>query len=418
MTDALSDVGKLIRLRLRCSSAGTRRTSHKKTVDPADRRSGKTKRCDCSARINVKLLEGGGYRFSSLNLTHNHPARFDDSLPIYTPASDLQKEMVQELSSITTLTRSEVHTLLTARFPEHPLSLRQVSNLLDEAKRKTRTRLDEHGDVNAIVEELMKLKESDPRWVVHVKTNEKTRQFEGLFFMSPEMLDLARDRCDVIINDIAMMRNKYSLPLNVWVVIDHNYETRNIAYAYHDGETAAHHSWALECLLGALATLEPITMFSDYDLALDAAVSKHPQIWHGRCLHHLAGNIIKNLAPELGPLFQPFQGRFWAVYHSPSPVAFERAWAQLLVDYPAARPYLDRELWPTRSRWAWAWIGTRFTCGIRTSGRVEGENAVNRRLGDSKTSLFDLTMKLIKRAEDQGSRERMRAREVSAGPTF
>src|SRR5580658_315569 len=127
----LSSLGKVVQLRIRCSSSGTCRSRHKKDIDPADLRTGKTKRCKCSARVNIRFLPSGMYSFTSLDLTHNHPAPLADNLPAYKPPSQQQKEMVQELSSIKTLARREIHTLLAARFPEHPLTLRQVTNLLN-----------------------------------------------------------------------------------------------------------------------------------------------------------------------------------------------------------------------------------------------------------------------------------------------
>jgi hypothetical protein len=240
----LSSLGKVVRLRIRCSSSGTRRSCHKKDIDPADLRTGKTKRCKCSARVNIRFLPSGMYSFTSLDLTHNHPAPLADNLPAYKPPSQQQKEMVQELSSIKTLARREIHTLLAARFPEHPLTLRQVTNLLNEAKRKSRTQTNISGDINAVVEKLMQLKEANHRWVVHVQINETTRQFEKLFWMSPQQVELGERFSDVVINDITLMRNKYNLPLNLWVVIDQFFGTRNLAYAYLDGEMADDHVWA------------------------------------------------------------------------------------------------------------------------------------------------------------------------------
>ena len=236
--------------------------------------------------------------------------------------------------------------------------------------------------------------------------------------MSPTQVTLAQQFGDVVINDIAMQRNKYGLPLNLWVIVDQFFVTQNIAYALHDGETADDHAWALDCLLGVLPLLPSRVLLSDYDTGLEAAIKKYPGIWHGRCLHHLEGNFTKKLALILSPLYQSFREEFWTVYHAISPVAFEHAWARLIEHYPAVGPYLQGEPWMTRERWAWTYVATRFTCGVRTSGRVEGENAVNRLLGDSKTSLYDLVLNLIARAAAQGDMEVLRICQVSSTSRF
>src|ERR1700690_3937 len=404
------------RLRLRCTRSLQRKPQHDNRIDPADHRHTRTKRCSCTARVNVRMAPSGLYHFASVTLEHNHPASHDDHLPDFVPPTQKQRDLVSSLASIKSLSRADVHTLLAAQFPEHPLTLRQVSNLLNSAKQQVHATVKGlGGDLVAIIDKLMKLKNEDPRWVVHVQIDETTRQFQRLFWMSPDQLSVAQRFSDVIINDIAMARNKYGLPLNIFVVIDHFFVSRNIAYALHSSETADEHDWALNCLFEVLPNCPGRVFFSDADKGLDLAISRRSGSeisFHGRCLNHLDGNVTKRLAPVLGPLFQSFREAFWNVYYSPSPAALERVWAELIAKYPTAAPYLVNELWPDRKRWAWAYVATRYTCGVRTSGRVEVENAVNKLLGHSKTTVHDLCMALIQRADSQKDFEVLRIREV------
>jgi hypothetical protein len=229
--------------------------------------------------------------------------------------------------------------------------------------------------------------------------------------MSPTQVALAQRFRDVIVNDITYQRNQYSLPLNIWLIIDHQFKSRNIAYALHTSETIEDHKWVLDHFFSVLPSHPSHAYFSDYDLALDSAISGY-DVWHGLCIHHMGGNLTKNLAAVLSSLFQPFQDAFWQVYHSTSPAVFEAKWAQLLNDYPRSREYLQKVFWPTRERWAWAWVSTRFTCGVRTSGRVEGENRVNKLFSDLKTGLFDLVEKLIQRSDEQYENEQLAVHQV------
>ena len=160
--------------------------------------------------------------------------------------------------------------------------------------------------------------------------------------------------------------------------------------------------------------------FSDTDLGLDAALSRRPHsevAFHGRCLNHLDGNMVKKLAPILGAVLQSFREAFWSVYYAISPEALEIAWHDLLTRYPTAWEYLDQELWPDRERWAWTYVATRYTCGARTSGRVEGENRINKLLGDSKTTAYELVTRLIEWSNAQTDLEALQVREVR-GSTF
>lgn len=116
--------GDVKRLRIRCANSGIRKPVHDKSLDPADHRRSKTKRCGCSARINIRILPSGNYYYTAVELTHNHPAVHNNDLPKFLPPSDDQKRLVLQLSSLKALGRTDLHTLLSARFPDHPLSLR------------------------------------------------------------------------------------------------------------------------------------------------------------------------------------------------------------------------------------------------------------------------------------------------------
>lgn len=268
----------------------------------------------------------------------------------------------------------------------------------------------------ATVELLVKLKQADDHWVIAVEADPVTRQFMCLFWMSPRQVELAQRFSDVVINDITYQCNVYGLPLNIWLIIDHMFKSCNIAYALHTSETIHDHKWCLDQLFAVLPPMFPPlpkrAYFSDYDLALDVAVSDYEDVWHGLCIHHMGGNLAKNLAAPLGPLFQPFQDQFYQVYYSISPDAFEISWEKLLEDYPCSRDYLQKVFWPTRERWAWAWVSARFSCGVRTSGRVESENRVNKLFGNSKTTLFGLVKELIHHSDDQDTNKKLSARKV------
>ncbi|KAJ7936968.1 hypothetical protein B0H13DRAFT_1589272 [Mycena leptocephala] len=58
-------------------------------------------------------------------------------------------------------------------------------------------------------------------------------------------------------------------------------------------------------------------------------------------------------------------------------------------------------LTPTLSQWAWAWISNVFTAGVRTTGRVEGENRINKAIGGPKKTFLQLFNGLNERTGDQ-----------------
>ncbi|KAF8319136.1 hypothetical protein DL93DRAFT_2054055 [Clavulina sp. PMI_390] len=228
--------------------------------------------------------------------------------------------------------------------------------------------------------------------------------------MTPSQVDLARRFGDVIINDITLGRNRYNLPLDIWAVIDHHNRTRTIAFAILDSESTGSHGWALGHLFNILPPLAFRPYFSDHDLALEKALTQH-DVWHGLCIHHISGNILLQLRRILLGRFDQFFADFWRVYYALSPAAFEHAWSQLVENYPEACSYLEEQLYPTRDRWRWASVMSRFTAGVRTTGRVEGENRVNRDFGDSSTPIHVLFERLLERINTQDEQAKLRNRQ-------
>jgi hypothetical protein len=145
---------------------------------------------------------------------------------------------------------------------------------MDDAKRQACNSVDHlGGDLVAIVNKLTKLKNADDGWVFHIKLNNK-HQFEGLFWMLPNQVKLSH-YSDVIINNITLLRNKYGIPINVFVVINQFFIIRNLVYVFHTSEIANEHTWALNCLFGVLPLCLDHVSFSNFDTGLELAVSKH-----------------------------------------------------------------------------------------------------------------------------------------------
>jgi hypothetical protein len=104
---------------------------------------------------------------------------------------------------------------------------------------------------------------------------------------------------------------------------------------------------------------------------------------------------------------------FWEVYRTGSPAAFHLAWEHLLADWPGARDYLQKGIYPDHQRWSWAYVGPRFTCGLRTTGRVEVEHKNYKLLGlGPKSTLNEVFDKLNARSEEQQDQSQAAALKV------
>lgn len=121
---------------------------------------------------------------------------------------------------------------------------------------------------------------------------------------------------------------------------------------------------------------------------------------------------MKHTRAKLSIQFSSFIQDFWATYRAVSPDEFEHLWGELTLQYPVMQDYLNGELYPCRERWAWAWISTRFTAGIRTTGRVESENRISKASVGAKTSAKQPFDFLNRWTNEQASQDLQHVRDV------
>ncbi|KAF9486725.1 hypothetical protein BDN71DRAFT_906285 [Pleurotus eryngii] len=196
---------------------------------------------------------------------------------------------------------------------------------------------------------------------------------------------------DILVNDNTANRNDCGYALDIGIIVDNFGKSRNIWYAVMEQENIDHHSWVLRCHVEA-ATRPPEVFASDRDPALITAVANVlPLTFHLYCLHHLNGNVSQAICASIGPEWTRFNNMFWEAYPS----------------------YLQRELYACREHWAHAWVSSRFVVGIRTNGRCEVENRINKSFLGPKVSLKQLFDYFNDRSKGQTVQDMVRVRDSS-----
>lgn len=198
---------------------------------------------------------------------------------------------------------------------------------------------------------------------------------------------------DVLVVDVSEGRNTYNMYLTTIIVVDSENKSQDVAFCLSERQDATTFEWIFQLIQYAMYKnsnrfTKLTAVFSDRALAIVGAIAEiWPDVFHGYCLWHLQGNLIKNLQGLLGQhRWGRFISDFWQVYRMGSRQTFEIAWERLLDDYPETIPYLQADIYRDRDKWAWAWVGTRFTCGLRTTGRVESEHKNYKLLGIGRDS--------------------------------
>jgi hypothetical protein len=237
--------------------------------------------------------------------------------------------------------------------------------------------------------------------------------------MNPSQVSLAKLYGEVIALDACEGRNAYKMSLVTFIVINGENRSRNIAYCLTETKDAEAFEWMFRVLKAAVEHgyyMRLKVVFTDRDAAMAKAIATvWPDVFHGDCIWHLVENIKKNLSKYFrGPRGEDlgdggdedrmgaFLDQFWETYRQGSPDTFDKAWERLLRRFPETIRYLTTQIYPCKEKWAWAWVGSRFTAGMRTTGRVESEHYVYKllELGPG-SNLLDLFEKLCDRSTQQ-----------------
>lgn len=402
---------------MRCSSYQGGPERHRLSIHPGNRRRGKTIRTECMAHININRVKGSSrYYLSLVDTHHNHPPVIPVSGKAQRPPTAKQREIVTTYATDSSFSQCQIKHLLNHQSSDRPLEDRQITNLINQSREEAREAVSAlGGDAAAVVARLESLRQQDNRWEIRTRVAEDGR-VTAIWWQSPAQADLILRFPDILINNIAEYRNQYGYPLNIGIVVDDFGHSRNVWYCLHERQDADTHAWNLRNHLST-APRAPEVFASDRDAALESAVPKiMPSTFHFICLHHLCRNIVKNLRAAVGSEWNGFVNAFWSLYQSVSPGMFDARYSALIQQFPASAAYLN--LFPVRQRWAWAWVSCRFTTGIRTNGRVECENQVNKILSGPKVPFVTLVDRLIERMGEQTTKHLISTRNVSCSHIF
>ncbi|KAL4259473.1 MULE transposase domain-containing protein [Pleurotus pulmonarius] len=406
--------GKKKKVTFRCRRYQQPGQSHSSHIDPSDCRTGNSIRTNCSAHVNVNRVgKTSIWHITTVDLQHNHDRELPEGGHVRRPATKNQKQLISQLSvGPIRYSHSQVMNICNTQFPEHTLEPRQISSLITAARKEAKNEVAGHGGDMAAILAILEEKAELEGYKYKIKLDEN-QKVTGLWWQSGVMSELLVRFSDILINDNTANRNDCGYALDIGIIVDNFGKSRNIWYAVMEQENIDHHSWVLRCHIEA-AIRPPEVFASDRDPALITAVANvMPLTFHLYCLHHLNGNVSQAIRASIGPEWTRFNNMFWEAYRAVSPEEFDRLWNILIDEFPSAASYLQRELYTCREHWAHAWVSSQFVAGIRTNGRCEVENRINKSFLGPKVSLKQLFDYLNDRSKGQTVQDMVRVRDSS-----
>lgn len=298
------------------------------------------------------------------------------------------------------LNRTQIQHLLLKEFPEKQFLPKTISNAMQIVKTDNDNKPSEAA---ALISHLQHCKEEDQSWFVEFDLD-STGHSRRLFWMTLLQRQLYQRYSDV---DATANTNRFKMTLCNFVIVDTNNRSRLVASALICQEGTEDYEWILRNLLVANNRIIPTVLLVDEDTAMEAACIKIlPETSMVSCIWHLASlNLKKNLQKQLGNKWAEFVKHFWRTRNAITPEEFEQSWTILQHTYGNDRSnhYLER-LYRRRQRWAWPWVGSKFTAGMQSTQRVEKAHAIIKNLvSGQSTKLSDLFSAIEKKISDEKS---------------
>ncbi|KAJ7602403.1 hypothetical protein DFH06DRAFT_954284, partial [Mycena polygramma] len=125
---------------------------HSILLDPSDYRQGKTIRTNCMARVNINRSAGTGlWRLTTVDLVHNHARQIPEGGAASRAPNQHHQDIVKNFTH-PSFSRAHIAKVIKSQLPnERPLEDRQISNLLNKARRDTRANVEALGGDTAAI---------------------------------------------------------------------------------------------------------------------------------------------------------------------------------------------------------------------------------------------------------------------------
>lgn len=182
---------------------------------------------------------------------------------------------------------------------------------------------------------------------------------------------------DVLVFDSTYKTNTYRFPMIILSGVDNHLKNIVFGVALMFNETIESYKWLLKNFLEAMGDKAPVSVLTDQDAAMCAAIEEvFPNAKHRLCSWHLQRNCTQNVK-ERG-----FCGAFGRLLtENLSIEEFEEKWVKLIDDHGVSVHPWILETYAKKERWGEAFFRGHFMGLMRTTQRAESLNALFKQQG-------------------------------------
>ncbi|XP_028803320.1 protein FAR-RED ELONGATED HYPOCOTYL 3 [Neltuma alba] len=359
-----------------CSRYGTKR-EHDKSFNRACARQNKQdaenstgrrscSKTDCKASMHVKRRPDGKWVIHSFVKEHNH-----ELLPAQAVSEQTRK----------------MYAAMARQFAEYKtvVGLKNEKSPFDKGRNLGL----ESGDAKLLLDFLVQMHSMNSNFFYAVDIGEDQRLKNVLWIDAKSRHDYT-NFCDVVSFDTIYVRNKYKLPLALFVGVNQHYQFILLGCALISDESVATYSWLMRTWLKGVGGHAPKVIIFDHDKALKSVIlDVFPNARHSMCLWHVLGKVSENLAGVIKQ-HENFMAKFEkCIYRSWTSDEFEKRWSKIVDRFGLQEDECMQSLYEDRKFWVPTFMRDIFLGGLSTVQRSESVNSFFDKYVHKKTSVQD-----------------------------
>ncbi|XP_058105485.1 protein FAR1-RELATED SEQUENCE 9-like [Magnolia sinica] len=411
--------GEKISRELVCSKQGHRKSSETRIGGdaPSGKRKRKrmTKRTGCKAMVTLRKQEKTGkWLVVRFHKEHNHPlgpnepkkARPDKIVP--DPAKKAKSNRAKRARKAASAPKEA---------PGGPSNAGSGDIIAMNYVTKTR-RWNFGRDAQSALEYFKQRQDEDPDFFYATEVDDKkclTKVFwvDGRSRMAYEYFG------DVVTFDTRYRTNRFQVPFAPFMGVNHHMQPVTFGCALLVDESTSTLVWLFKTWLTAMNGRQPISIITDRDKTIRAAVVQvFPEVDHRFCLRHI--NRKRNAKLPHAVTSHPyFDEEFQRCIHAGTIEEFESSWDALVEKYMLRENEWIKSLYEDRQQWVPVYLQDKFFPDVSTAQQSESATAFFDRHMNANTTLKDFITRHEEELNDSYERE---AHEdylpVDTSPTF
>ncbi|XP_065852230.1 protein FAR-RED ELONGATED HYPOCOTYL 3 isoform X2 [Euphorbia lathyris] len=358
-----------------CSRYGTKREYDKSFNRPRARQNKQDpengtgrrscSKTDCKASMHVKRKPDGKWVIHSFVKEHNH-----ELLPAQAVSEQTRK----------------MYAAMARQFAEY----KNVVGLKNDSKNpfdKGRISALEAGDAKTMLDFFTHMHNLNSNFFYAIELGEDQR-LKSLFWVDAKSRHDYVNFCDVVSFDATYVRNKYKMPLALFVGVNQHYQFMLLGCALLSDESSGTYSWLMQTWLKAMGAQAPKVIITDQDKAMKLVISEvFPNARHHFFLWNTLGKITENLSQVIKQ-HENFMAKFEkCIFRSWTDGDFVKRWWKLLDRFELKDNEVMHSLYEDRELWVPIFTGDAILAGMSTVQRSESINSYFDKYVHKKTSV-------------------------------